>query len=111
MRGFAFLIALHFGGGQGAPGAAGAADSWFGVDKAKHFFTSMFVQTAAFSALRTTGMSRQSSLIGATVVTAGIGVGKELYDRKYGGDPSARDLVADGAGILAASLLLSHTPR
>jgi uncharacterized protein YfiM (DUF2279 family) len=104
MRGFALVMALHFGDAK-------SPDPWFGVDKAKHFFTSMFVQTAAFGAFRTTGMSRQSSLIGATIVTAGVGVGKELYDRKYGGDPSLRDLAADGAGILAASLLLAHTPR
>jgi uncharacterized protein YfiM (DUF2279 family) len=104
MRGFALLWTLHFGDGNGA-------DRWFAADKAKHFVTSMFVQTAAFSAFRTTGMSRQSSLIGATVVSAGVGIGKELYDRNYGGDPSFKDLAADGAGILAASLLLAHTPK
>ncbi len=105
MRGFALLMTLHFGDGPNGP------DRWFAADKAKHFFTSMFVQTAAFSALRTTGMSRQGSLIGAAAITAGVGIGKELYDRKYGGDPSFKDLAADGAGIVAASLLLAHTPR
>jgi uncharacterized protein YfiM (DUF2279 family) len=105
MRGLALLMTLHFGDGPNN------SDRWFAEDKAKHFLMSMFVQSGAFSAFRTTGMSRHDSLIGATIVTAGVGIGKELYDRKYGGDPSFRDLAADGAGIVAASLLLAQTPK
>jgi putative lipoprotein len=87
------------------------ADRWLSSDKARHFFMSAFVQSASFSAIRATGVSRTTSLAGATAVSAGIGIGKELYDRKFGGDPSWKDLGADGAGILAATTLLVRTPR
>jgi uncharacterized protein YfiM (DUF2279 family) len=40
-----------------------------------------------------------------------VSVGKELYDRRYGGDPSLKDLAWDGAGIVAASVLLRNTQR
>jgi uncharacterized protein YfiM (DUF2279 family) len=42
-------------------------------------------------------------------VSLSIGVGKELYDRRFGGDPSFKDLTWDAAGIAAASLLLRRT--
>jgi putative lipoprotein len=105
MHGLALLFTLHFGD------APSTTDGWRATDKAKHFLMSAFVQSASFSALRTIRVSRGGSLAGATVFTAGIGIGKELYDRKYGGDPSYRDLVADGAGMLAAAAILRHTER
>jgi putative lipoprotein len=106
MHALALVFTLHFGRAGGTAG-----DAWLSRDKAKHFFMSAFVQSASFSALRTTRLSRNGSLIGATIVSAGVGVGKELYDQRYGGDPSLKDLAADGAGILAATALLRHTER
>jgi putative lipoprotein len=102
------LFSLHW---NGATQASLAGDRWLSADKARHFFMSAFVQSASFSAIRATGVSRNGSLAGATAVSAGIGVGKELYDRRFGGDPSWRDLGADGAGILAATALLSRTQK
>jgi putative lipoprotein len=104
MPGFALAFAFHFG--TAAP--ARPDDGWLSADKAKHFLTSAFVQSVSFSALRAAGVSKDGSLIGATIVSAGVGAGKELWDRKFGGDPSWKDLAADGAGILAASLVLRH---
>jgi len=103
MRGLVFLFSLHFG--------TPAGDRWFAPDKAKHFFTAALVQSSSFSAFRGTGMSRISSLVGATVVTSIVSVGKELYDRRYGGDPSLKDLAWDGAGLAAATALLRQTAR
>lgn len=105
MNGLALLFTLHLSG----PPSAG--DRWLSADKAKHFFMSAFVQSASFSGLRMTRLSRNGSLVAATVVTAGVGIGKELYDIRFGGDPSLRDLAADGAGILAATAILRHTER
>jgi putative lipoprotein len=103
MRGLVLLFTLHFGR------EPVGADPWFSSDKAKHFFMSAFIQSASFSALRFTGASRTGALVGATAVSLSIGAGKELYDKKFGGDPSLKDLTWDGAGIAAASLLLRHT--
>lgn len=105
MHGLLLVFTLRFGA------AAPSADPWFGADKAKHFFTSAFVQSVSYSALRSARVGKTGALIGATAVSASVGLGKEWYDARYGGDPSVRDLAADGAGILAATLLLVHTQR
>lgn len=103
MRGLALLFSLHFGQDHTA------GDRWFAADKAKHFFTAALAQSISFSALRAVGMSRNGALVGATVATGAVSVGKELYDRKSGGDPSLKDLTWDVAGMAAASALLVHT--
>ncbi len=104
MRGLILAFTLHFG-------SAPSSDPWFGTDKAQHFFMSAFVQSVSFSALRATKLSRTNSLVGATVVASAVGIGKEIYDAKYGGDPSLKDLTWDAAGIAAATLLLVHTQK
>jgi uncharacterized protein YfiM (DUF2279 family) len=96
------LFSLHF---SAAPGA----DRWFAADKAKHFFTSAFVQSASFSLLRGSGVGRHDALLGATAFSVAVGAGKELSDMRFGGDPSVKDLAWDGAGIAAMSVVLSHT--
>lgn len=105
MRGLVFVIALRFGPEH--PGG----DSWFAADKAKHFFTAAFVQTLSFGALRTTGLSRNASLAGATLVSSAVSVGKELEDRSSGGAFSLKDLTWDAAGIGGATVLLRRTDR
>lgn len=103
MRGFLFVFALHFGGDHPA------GDRWFAADKAKHFFMAAFIQSASFSALRAAGATRGQSLAGATAVTSALSIGKELYDRRSGGDPSLKDLTWDAAGLLVASTMLHQT--
>ena len=105
MRGFLFMFTLHFG--QEHP----AGDKWFSADKAKHFFTAAFVQTASFGGLRAVGVGRSASLAGASAVSAGFSIGKEIYDARSGGSASGRDLAWDTAGIIAASALLQRTER
>lgn len=97
------LFGLH------APGDHPGGDSWFGVDKVKHFFMGAFVQSVSYSAVRAAGASHGSSLIAATVVTTGVSVGKELWDAHSGGTPSVRDLTWDAAGAGAATVLLDRT--
>lgn len=105
MRGLLVVFALHFGPEH--PGG----DSWFAADKAKHFFTAAFVQTLSFGTLRSTGLSRNASLAGATVVSSGVSIGKELNDRASGGVVSLKDLTWDAAGIASATALLRRTER
>ena len=103
MRGLLLVFTLHRGGNHVA------ADRWFGPDKAKHFFMAAFVETATFSGLRLTGMHRTPALESAIGVAAGASVGKEVYDRFSGGDPSLKDLAWDGVGMAAAGVLLHQT--
>ena len=87
-----------------------AADPWFGTDKVKHFFLGFFLQSVAYSSLRATKLGHESSLIGSTALSAGVGLGKELVDgRRTRFSP--RDLVWDAAGIGAATVLLARTSR
>jgi uncharacterized protein YfiM (DUF2279 family) len=106
MPGLGFVLTLHFGPVQ-AP--VKRDDAWLSSDKVKHFMTSMFVESFTFSVIRATRVSKEGSLIGATAVTLGVGIGKELYDRKFGGDPSFKDLTADVAGIAASAALMNQT--
>ena len=93
-----------------APMVAPPADAWLGPDKVKHLLLAFFVQGAAHSAARATGMGHGSSLGTASAVTAVVSVGKEWHDRTTTGF-SARDLVWDAAGAGAMTLLLRRTAR
>jgi uncharacterized protein YfiM (DUF2279 family) len=86
-------------------------DPWFGPDKVKHFFVSAFLQSVTYSALRAADGGHRASLAGATVATVGFGLGKELHDRRTVGEFSVRDLIWNGAGAGAATLLLERTRR
>jgi len=106
--GLTLVLTLHFGGHALPPVAD---DGWFSGDKAKHFLTSAFIDGLSFSVARSARVSKKGALVTAASVAAGVGIGKELYDRKFGGDPSFKDLVADGAGIASATALLAQTSR
>jgi uncharacterized protein YfiM (DUF2279 family) len=105
MRGFLLVFTLHH-----AP-TTPAADSWLSADKMKHFFSSAFVQSVSYGTLRAAGAGHGSALAGASVTTAAVGVGKEVYDSRHRGDVSARDLVWDAAGAGVMSVLLARTAR
>ena len=105
MRGLALLVALHLGGEPRRP------DPWFSPDKAKHFFLSAFVESLSFSTLRAARVSRDASLISAASISAGFGIGREIYDHYHPGTPSLKDLTWDLAGIAAASVALHQTTR
>ena len=91
---------------------AGAPESWFDADKLKHFFLSAFTQSLAYSVTQvTTGGSRSSLLLGASIATTAVGIGKEVHDRRSSGLFSTRDLAWDAAGAGAATLLLVQTRR
>jgi len=87
------------------------ADRWFSGDKLQHFFTSAFVQSVSYGALRTSGVGHGPALAGATVTTVGIGVAKEVHDLHDRNEFSYRDLTWDAAGAGAATILLVRTRR
>jgi uncharacterized protein YfiM (DUF2279 family) len=87
-------------------------DSWFGVDKIKHFFISAFIESLSYSAMQAAHVKRRPALAGAIGVTAGIGVARELHDRRKPGNRfSYRDLTWDALGIAAAATMLTHTTK
>lgn len=103
----ALLLAFQLHGPADHP----SGDSWFGVDKVKHFFMGAFVQSVAYSAIRASGGNHDASLAGAAGVTAGVSIGKELWDAHSGGTPSVRDLAWDAAGAGSATLMLRRSVR
>ena len=108
----AFVFALSFGGAHRQPGEPGeAADRWLAPDKVKHFVTCAVIDGVSYGALRATRVGHQSSVVGAGVAAAAIGIGKEVRDRKAYGVFSLRDLTWDLAGIGAGTALVSQVER
>jgi len=91
--------------------ATPAGDGWLSADKLQHFFSAAFVQSISYGALRGAGVPHGTALVGATLTTATVGIGKEIHDARSGGDPSAKDLAWDAAGAGAMTLLLTRTAR
>lgn len=109
MRALILVFSLWMPGGAVGGGAVRAGrDSWISRDKLEHFFVSAFVQSVSYSALRTAHASREDALVGASAITMGVGVGKEVYDLRSGESFSVRDLAWDAAGAGAATVLLSR---
>lgn len=85
------------------------SDRWFGADKVKHFLMSALVQSATYSALRIARVHRAPSQAVAGGAVLGIGLWKELHDRRAGKPFSVEDLFWDSAGGFAAASLLNGT--
>ena len=105
MRAFLLVFSLN------AAPPTRAADAWISRDKAQHFLMSAFVQSLAYGSLRGTGVSHGSALVGASGISAAVGVGKELRDLRVKGEFSVRDLTWDAAGAGAMTVLLAHTAK
>ncbi|HEX9606977.1 MAG TPA: VanZ family protein [Gemmatimonadaceae bacterium] len=87
-------------------------DSWFGIDKIKHFFMSAFIESVSYSALQAAHVKHRSALAGAIGVTAAFGVGREIHDSRNPHNIfSVKDLSWDAIGAGAGLVLLSHTIR
>lgn len=93
----------------GAPHAA--PDPWFGRDKLLHFTASALIQGAAHAAFRSRSATYAQASWGAAAVTAGAGVGKELWDRRRNRDFSLRDLAWDGIGGAVGAVIVRQVDR
>ena len=104
-----FVLAFaFFTGGPPAP----RADSWWGRDKLLHFAASAVVQSAGYALLQHD--TRYAVAIQqASLVTLGVGVGKEVYDWRHPvrHEASWRDLAWDGIGAGAATIVIRQTVR
>ena len=102
---FAFVL---FTGG--APRVDG--DAWFARDKMLHFDATAVVQRVAYSVFQR-GARYALAIEWASLVTIGVGVGKELYDWRHPArhEASWRDLAWDGVGGGAATIVVRQTAR
>lgn len=104
-----FVLVFAFWGGP-AP-ARPPEDPWFGRDKALHFVASAAIQGATHAVLRARGLDYGPASRSAAAVTLSIGVGKEWWDKRRGGDPSVRDIAWDAAGVTAAAVGVRQVDR
>ena len=96
MRGFALAVLAALW-----PQAQPAATAWFCAGQGEAFLHRGVRQSASFSALARDRTASRAVAGRRDGCAAGVvSIGKELYDRKYGGDPSLKDLTWDGAGML-----------
>ena len=100
MRGLLLVFSLHLHDEHPR------GDRWLSADKAKHFFTAAFVQSASYGGIRSLGVRHGAALAGATAVSAIVSIGKEVSDSRSGGRASGKDLVWDAGGIIGATALL-----
>jgi len=85
-----------------------SADSWTGVDKAKHFTVSMLLAGAAGWMLRNRWHSKQdlSRKTGAALILT-LGISKEISDLFIRGHEfSWKDMIVDLCGVIVGGLLL-----
>ncbi len=86
-------------------------DSWFGVDKIKHFFLSAFVTSVTFSAIQAAGANKKTAMTGAVGASLAVGVAREVYNRRTTQLFSFKDLTWDAVGTAAAATMLNQTRR
>lgn len=86
-------------------------ETFLGYDKVKHFMMSGFIEAVGFNSLQAANVDRSASLGAATAVTLGIGIARELHDRRTKGLFSLGDLTWDTLGTAAALLIFSHSQR
>jgi uncharacterized protein YfiM (DUF2279 family) len=101
------------------PGLSGAArdslerlDPWLGFDKVQHFtFSFLWLLSTQYIVVNKMGMEETSAYPYALASGALVGLLKEMYDaRRPGGFFSKRDLVADGCGLLLATVVVWAWP-
>jgi hypothetical protein len=76
------------------------------VDKWMHAVVSVLITVFLYKLFALTGMPLTMTLIISSVLTAGIGIAKEVWDKKNNGSPEARDVVADIIGVVVGILLV-----
>lgn len=76
------------------------------VDKWMHTVVSMLIAVFLYKLFALTGMPLMMTLIVSSVLTVGIGIVKEVWDKKNNGSPEARDVVADLIGVALGILLV-----
>lgn len=80
------------------------------LDKAAHFGVSWAINHTAYSVCEKITEHKKECFMGAAAGTLLIGVTKELVDgNKNTGEQHAKDMLANTAGVLASSLVITLT--
>jgi uncharacterized protein YfiM (DUF2279 family) len=82
------------------------ADPWLSEDKFRHAAASWAAMVFSYAAARAVHDDSDTAFAVALPVTAGLGIAKEVADRRRGGPFSFRDLAADALGAGAAWFFL-----
>jgi uncharacterized protein YfiM (DUF2279 family) len=93
-------------------GAPKPRDAWFARDKLLHFTVSAVVQSVGYAVFEK-GARYPVAIQRASLVTLGVGAGKEVYDWRHPKrhDASWRDLAWDGVGGAAATIVIRQVAR
>jgi len=91
--------------------SAVTSESWFGIDKLKHFFLSAFATSVSFSALQAAGANRNTAMAGAIGASTALGISRELYNLRTTKVFSIKDLTWDAIGTGAAAVVLTQTVK
>ena len=76
------------------------------VDKWMHAVVSMLIAVFLYKLFALTGMPLMMTLIVSSILAVGIGIAKEVWDKKNNGSPEIRDIVADIIGVVVGILLV-----
>lgn len=90
------------------PSRASHPDPWLARDKARHVvFSGLWTLSTQYVLVRKADWSAGDALPVSILTSAGVGLGKELYDAsRTDGRASGKDLVANAVGIgLAAGII------
>ena len=85
------------------------ADRWWARDKLQHFtFSFLWALGSQYVFTDKVGWSDRAALPASAASTAAVGLAKEVYDARFdeGNRFSRRDLVADGAGLALAVVVI-----
>lgn len=84
-------------------------DRWWARDKLQHFtFSFLWALGSQYVLTDKVGWSDRAALPASAASTAAVGLAKEVYDARFdaGNRFSRRDLVADGAGLALAVVVI-----
>ena len=82
-------------------------DPWLAYDKVLHFGISCsLVLSTQYVLENNMNINRETALPVGVTVSAINGIVKEYWDKKIGSFISKRDLIADGAGIIVAIIII-----
>ena len=81
-----------------APAQAAQEDPWWGQDKALHFGVSAGLGAGGYGLSSLVLEPRWQRATAGAGFSLSLGIGKEVYDAAYGGDPSWKDLTWDVIG-------------
>jgi putative lipoprotein len=93
-----------------AGSASAGQDKWFGKDKGMHVLTSAYLVGVSYRTYNGEFKNPpDNSRVFAVSLSAGVGIGKEVWDLKHPKHSASwKDLAADAAGITLGLILFTY---